>query len=141
MIWKIVAPYFKRTERWGDPDKISGLTLLALWQIRVLSGWPIIIHCAYAIKGHNPRGYHPKGMAVDFHFDPLGDINYLEQIQIFSKQLVKLNLDNFIGLGIYPDWKHPGFHFDTRGYRARWGRLGKEYVGFNEAYQEIQRRL
>jgi hypothetical protein len=42
-------------------------------------------------------------------------------------------LEEICGLGIYPDWAHPGFHLDLRGYKARWGRVEGSYVAYEEA--------
>lgn len=137
-IWNYVK-HFKRTENWGDPDKISGQLLLTLDAIRERIGWPIVIHCAYATDGHSPHSYHYRGMAADFHFD----INYPFYFQTGTllKILAELQFTRFVGLGVYPDWINPGFHIDVRGYYARWGRIGKDkYVSWEEIMTELKRR-
>ena len=53
---------------------------------------------------HSPNSYHYKGLAVDGHFVGLSPI---EVYIIMSKMGVR-------GFGYYPDWQHPGFHFDLR---------------------------
>jgi len=136
-IWSYLK-HFSPRENWGDPKKISGTLLLVLDTIRERIGWPIVIHCAYETEGHNPNGYHPRGMAADFHFD----INYpfYYQVGTLLKILAELQMTNSIGLGVYPDWYHPGFHLDVRGYYARWGRIGKRYVSWDEVMNELKRR-
>jgi len=117
-------------EQWGDSSKVSGLILLAVDAIRDYCGWKFYIHNAYALGGHAIDSYHYKGLAVDGHFDTL--IPYDIQIVKVEEALHDLQLGNFMGVGIYPDWNNPGFHFDARGYKARWGFVGK-YVSYEFA--------
>ncbi|NDY41233.1 hypothetical protein G3N55_00010 [Dissulfurirhabdus thermomarina] len=132
VIWDLVAPEFSPRERWGRPDRVSGLLLLALHAVRRTLGWPMVIHCAVETEGHSPTGEHPPGRAVDFHFAAPG-VPYREQVERLEEVLDALQLSDFVGLGIYPDWAHPGFHLDVRGRRARWGRIGSRYVSLEEA--------
>jgi len=137
-IWTVIANYFSPLEKWGNPEKLSGFMLLALNQIRIQTGWRIIIHCAY--EKRKTGGYHPKGEAVDFHFDiDNKQILFSEQILVLLRILENLQLAKFCGLGIYPDWNNPGFHFDSRGLKSRWGRVNGIYVKWDEILNYVKR--
>jgi len=119
-----VVPYFNEKENWGDHTKVSGLLVLALVQIRELVGSPFKINCAFDTKGHATKSQHYVGNAVDGVFTK---ISFPVAIVRVEKALQALQLDTRMGLGIYPQWRTPGFHFDVRGMRARWGWLdGKQ---------------
>jgi len=137
-IWDRVDRCFSKQEAWGDPLKISGLLLMSLYQIRFASSWPILIHCG--TQGVHCKGsFHYKGLAADFHFKTPGDsINFLEQINYLLQFLDEMQLSNSCGLGLYPAWYHPGFHFDVRGYRARWGKINDEYCSFSTALKFVE---
>ena len=137
-VWDLLR-HFSREEPWGDPDRVSGTLLLTLEAVRERLGWPIVVHAAYATAGHNPRGYHPRGLAVDFHFAT--ELPLRHQVKHLLAALDDLQLAAHVGLGLYPDWTHPGFHLDVRGYRARWGRLGNRYVPWEKALAELERRV
>jgi hypothetical protein len=128
-IWTRMDRYFNKKEAWGRPEKMSGLLLMTLYQIRVCSDWKIIIHCGTQGK-HCANSYHYKGLAVDFHFIPPPGITLYEQTQNMLAFFSDMQLQDSVGLGVYPEWNNPGFHFDVRGSRARWGKLNDEYVGF-----------
>jgi len=136
-IWQRISRYFSKKEQWGNPDAISGLLLMTLYQIRYCSGWPIIIHCGTQGK-HCKNSFHYKGLAVDFHFDANTNNTLLEQTQHLLKFLDEMQLTKSVGLGLYPEWHHSGFHFDVRGYRARWAKIGGEYVSFAEGLKFIE---
>lgn len=137
LIWKRVERYFLPTEPWGEPEKISGLLLMTLYQLRCSSGWPVIIHCG--TQGlHCKNSYHYRGLAVDFHFQPPGDISFHSQIRHLLSFLADMQLANSVGLGVYPQWHHPGFHFDVRGYKARWSQLQGRYVSFEEGLSYVR---
>lgn len=132
-IWDFVQPEFSRAEKWGDPSKMSGLLLILLKIIRRETGWPIAIHCGWEEDGHVSDSQHQRGSAADFHF--IVAVPYKVQVDTLSDLLVRLQAAEFVGLGIYPDWNTPGFHLDTRGVKARWGRVAGKYVSFAEAYR------
>lgn len=116
-------PYFSAREKWGDIDRIQWYHVHQLWSIRMAlkefgHDWPIIIHCCYEMSGHSQNSYHYKGLATDFHFKTDEDLKI--QYWALQEALLILNLEKFCGLGLYPDWNNPGFHFDSRGYRIRW---------------------
>jgi hypothetical protein len=130
MIWHHIK-HFTKNENWGDPDRVNGLLLLLLDALRSKWGAPFIIHCACEQSGHSAGGQHPLGNAVDFHIED-GEPCAL-QIGVMEHFIKGLNVADRVGLGIYPDWRNPGFHLDVRGAKARWGRIGDEYVSFAEA--------
>jgi len=122
--------HFTRGERWGDPDRMNGIILLLLDAVRDQYGCSFVIHCGYEGDGHTPSSQHYIGNAVDFHIVTDGHFHR----QIDKMEIILGDLQVQCGLGIYPDWNRPGFHIDTRGYHARWGRIG-EYVEFSKAYE------
>ena len=129
-IWDRVDRYFSKNEAWGNPDKISGLLLMVMYQIRCSSGWPMIIHCG--TQGlHCEGSYHYKKLAVDFHFG-IDHTTLLGQSQHLFDFFDEMQLADFVGFGLYPQWNQPGFHIDVRGYRARWAKLNGVYVSLTE---------
>lgn len=130
-IWDTVEPHFLKKEAWGDPNKISGLLLLVLYDIRCRSGWGIQIHCGTQ-GNHCENSYHYKGLAADWHFIvPNNSVSFRDQARFLMQYLVDMQLDNSTGLGLYPQWAHSGFHLDVRGKKARWLKQGGEYVALN----------
>jgi len=127
--------YFTRTEgrtppnsAWGNPDNMAGTILMILDNIRDLTEWPMVIN--YGTNGkHTPGSRHcmfGKSDAADWHFvNPVSidgtPIDFYRQVVTVNSILEDLQVSNFVGLGIYPDWKKPGFHLDARGFKARWG--------------------
>lgn len=107
------SKYFKRSEFDAPGDPNSGLRMNPwlvkyLDELREMTGHPIIIHenGGFSFTGHIDGSYHYQGMAADFHF--LWGLPFSEQARrIF-------NLGKFGGIGIYPEWNHPGFHVDIR---------------------------
>lgn len=69
---------------------------------------------------HSVDSFHYKGMAIDGHFQGLN----LHQSVMLGIQA------GFRGVGFYPDWQHPGVHFDIRGtpHLAMWYKAENEYV-------------
>jgi len=140
MIWKHLK-HFTPDENWGDPDKINGLLLLLLDALRDRWSAPFSVHCAYDLSGHLDKSEHYLGNAVDFHIDD-GE-SFALQISVMEHFLEGLQVAGHCGLGIYPGWNKPGFHLDVRGAKARWGRIGEDYVGFDEAktYARIGKKV
>ncbi|MFH0979059.1 MAG: tetratricopeptide repeat protein [Candidatus Woesearchaeota archaeon] len=116
-----------------DP-KLQGLTPETVEDVKKLQtalNAKFVIHEGYATTGHLPGSLHYVGKAVDFHITGTS-LTYLEQIDAMNQALIGLKIaDN--GFGIYPDWRNPGFHFDTRGKVARWGWLSKHEVSYQAA--------
>ena len=130
------APGFNKNEAWGDWRKINGLLFLLLGVMRTEilkldSNASVIIHNAYESAGHNPKGEHPKGNAADFHVVTV--IPYHELIGHLETIFRDLQVYDRIGFGIYPDWNNQGFHLDDRGYKARWGKVGDDYINYDDA--------
>jgi hypothetical protein len=133
MNFAALAPFFKPSEKWGNHNKVDWNHSLHLVRIReCLLGmgldWPMIIHCSYGKEGHAPNSYHHKdgiSRATDFHFKT--GAPFKEQVIKLKYALLDTRLDDFVGLGIYPDWNNPGFHLDSRGSKARWGKIAERY--------------
>lgn len=121
--------HFTEAEPWGDPKKMVGYFLLTLDKLREVVGIRMAIHCGTQGE-HSNTGYHPKGLAADFHF--ISPLSLWQQLISLNQGLVELNLLMFCGLGVYPDWNHPGFHFDLRGSYARWGAINVSTNGNNK---------
>jgi len=117
-IWQAIRAHFHRDEKWGDPDKVDPMLLGILFILRREIKKPFSIHIAYDPPGtHSDKSYHYTGQAVDFH---IVGLTFLEAVEAMEKALKELKLWDLVGFGIYPDWKHPGFHLDIRGHKARW---------------------
>lgn len=127
--------YFSANENWGDKDKINPFLLILLdkiaYEVREYA-WRnnkavpyCIIHCAYETSGHSQNSQHYRGNAADFHFE---NISVLEAYGIILRVLKDYQLENFVGLGVYPDWINQGFHLDVRGDKARWSQVFGKYV-------------
>ncbi len=140
-IWDYIKG-FSREEKWGEPDKMNGLTLLLLSAVRksireLDPNAYIVIHAGYATKGHTSNSQHYHGNAVDFHIVTV--IPYDIQVGYVLNILKELQVFDKVGFGIYPDWRSPGFHIDCRGELARWGYIGDTIYfgleGFANVYE------
>ena len=131
-IFDLLSPYFSRRENWGDPDKINPALLFLLFRVRNAAGLPIIIHNAYELTGHSEKSQHYIGNAADFHFKH--DNLFYSQIEMMEKVLSVMGVADKVGLGVYPQWKTPGFHIDVRGFKARWAQIDGKYVAFDAGY-------
>jgi uncharacterized protein YcbK (DUF882 family) len=136
--WKRLR-HFSPAEAWGNPAMMERETVFLLDGVREAVGRPIVIHCGYERRPHRPASRHNDGSAVDFHI--LG-VDFRGAVGLVEGAIEALGAADRVGLGIYPHWKSPGFHLDTRGRRARWGavnRGGKQtYVSYNEALTYIK---
>ena len=118
-IWQKIAPYFS-LEEFTEPEKMSGLLLLILFELRFYSGWPLVINSTTG-GIHCKNSFHYRGMAADFYLQtPNGSIPFLDQIDYLQLYLLEMQLEDSVGWGIYFNWYKPGFHLDVRGYKARW---------------------
>lgn len=133
-IWDIVKKYFNKNENWGDPEKINGLLLLTLFNIRDIIGVPFHINCAYELNGHEKNSQHGLGNAVDGYFDGL-DIKF--QIIKLEQVFKLLQIEDKIGFGFYLDWHTPGIHLDVRGSKARWCRVAGQYIRYEEGKERL----
>lgn len=116
---------YKGRHIWHDFEVLNNTdfeSMKALDNIRGHVGVPCVLHCAYEDSGHSSKSLHysKKGTAIDFHFD---SCDYLRTINTVLEAINIYGYKHICGLGIYPDWYNPGFHFDLRGDMARWGAL------------------
>lgn len=124
-IWKQLN-HLKKTDKWGNPDKMDGFLLWLLDKIEGMSGKKAIIHCGYEEDGHANSSYHSrdgKGRAVDFHLEGLATRKQIYTAwMIVDSILTDLQVADEVGLGVYLDWREGtlGFHIDTRGEKMRW---------------------
>ena len=113
--------HFKKTEFSGY-DKMDSRVIETMEKLRVFLNAPIVIHEAYATKGHANGSKHYLGKAVDFHVKDMRVIDTLWGIETF---LEVNDLTNKSGLGMYLDWNSIGFHLDLHAInkKRRWGRI------------------
>ncbi len=133
--WELVD-LVSRSDNWGDPDKMDSITVLLVDKVWSMLGpdMSIKIHCAYDTEGHSPKSQHYLAKAVDFHIE---GCSFPDAIFLIESILIALQVDGLVGLGIYPEWNNPGFHLDTRGTRARWGLVGREYIAYDKAKETV----
>ena len=99
--------YFTPPE-FGNEEAQKNVNSTLVWLIddfRKAIMKPIKIHEAWALTGHLPTGYHPKGEAVDCH---------IEGLSIWEQFFLALRFGAFKGIGIYPYWNNQGLHLDIR---------------------------
>lgn len=162
--------FFTAGEAWGDWTKMKRDAVVLTDYIRGIVGYPFIIHCGYSPgTGHSGASQHYEGKADDGHFEGIPFKKAVDiVVAILSKHTVGMvrriygefmdgvdedvPLASVVGLGIYPHWWTPGFHFDVRGYKARWGAVNvlvgydnggkgvyrQTYVSWDEAYRRIR---
>lgn len=106
--------HFKRTEHWGDPDKMSPSFLYKLDQFRDKIGLTFNVHEGYATSGHASNSMHYRGRAVDGRFLRNGQPIKLDECLYIAL------ICPFGGIGIYSDSWAPYFHFDDREERTLW---------------------
>jgi hypothetical protein len=106
---------FRSTENWGDPLKMAEQAVDNLIAYRSAVQGLIHINAGYALTGHVPTGYHPKGMAIDFSVQGAGYLECLRTLIDITDGGEYL----FGGIGAYPDWHTPGFHGDIRQYEQK----------------------
>ena len=107
-----------KTKGWYDKVDFWALDFRLIQRLKDLNnvlapGEDICIHCGVEGK-HSPTGFHPKGMAVDLHFEASG---LLVQPEAMLFLLIKRWEG---GIGIYTHWNNPGFHLDIGPIRTWW---------------------
>ena len=137
MIWDKLR-YFVKAEEWGDPDKINGFLLILLDEIRhraslINPDAYIIIHCGYELTGHSDNSQHYIGNAADFHF--VG-ISLFRAYVLIVETIKELQVNDKVGLGVYPDWNSPGFHLDIRRKKSRWSLINNMQQKIETAFQK-----
>jgi hypothetical protein len=141
--WKL-AKGFSPKEPWGDSHKMDTSLLWLMSTVRRMyrerfdANASFVIHNGHETKGHKVTGYHPRGLATDFHI--VTKLMFWEQVDALETIFAELEVVQYIGLGIYPDWNNPGFHLDTRLEIGRWGRIGEDYVKLTLAYDYAKSR-
>ncbi len=138
-IWQLVAPQINPADKWGNPREIDPLLLIVFWIVIVESGWAAVVHSGFRAPETGRASQHHKGRAVDYHFASNRPLPI--QIDIMLLILDRWGLNDKVGLGIYPTWATPGFHLDIRGEKARWGFIGDDEVGWQQALDFINRRF
>jgi hypothetical protein len=98
--------HFKPEEFLFDPTKVCLEFALSLDHLREVCGIPIHINCVWAADGHAGKSLHYLGQAGDIHFgrhfDYKQQFKWIEQVQEFG------------GIGFYPNWNTKGWHVDIR---------------------------
>lgn len=130
--WEFDDPGFP-----GSGELIYPPTVYVMDKIREDTGWPIITHNKFGLRGcvcinrvgHTSKSAHfvPEASAADWHFET--DASPREQAKIV------LNA-GFNGVGIYYDWKWDGkilsigFHTDFGDRIQLWKRWAGKYYYF-----------
>ncbi len=98
-----LTDFFKNytIEKWGDHNLIRVPLVYWLDKLRDIAGRPIVVYCGYEERD---RGFHPRGVAVDFH---IKGMSLVDQFLLATKL-------PFNGVGVYPFWNRPGLHCDVR---------------------------
>ena len=128
-------PDFPGSWKYMNPD-----TIIALQELRTKTGWPIIPHNKYGIKGclcvepggHSAASYHYKDnkegpSAVDWHFRTAAHSR---------TQIMAVLKSGFSGIGLYQghQWTWGGkslavgFHTDMRKWPQVWKKTEGNYV-------------
>ena len=79
--------------------------------------------------GHSENSLHYQGKAIDLHMEGM---TLGEQARIAMRYF-------FGGMGLYPDWKHPGLHLDLRNTPCTWVQRDGEYIYTWPEFEEIVR--
>lgn len=132
MIWEQLQ-HFKKSEAWGDPDKMNHKLLIELDSFRDYIAVPIYISCGTQ-GAHATNSEHYKGNAVDIVL-----MSY--KIPLFDVYLMAERFA-FTGIGIYPFWRYNGsviggLHLDMGERRGRW--IGYP-VGSEQKYMAINKQ-
>ena len=123
---------FKKSENWGDPDKMNPLLIYSLDALRELAGSVIIVNSGY--RPNDPGSTHGNGDAADI---VITGLSVIDQFLLAEKTRL------FSGIGMYPFWNRPGLHLDVRPLRAnqhgpRWGRnAAGVYVELDEKFFKL----
>ena len=118
--------HFTVNENWGDINKVNPYLVIALDALREAVNKPIVLHYAYATKGHSENSMHYIGKAADIH---------IVGMSLIDQYLAAEKLGLFNGIGVYLDWNNPGLHLDIRQKPARWGRnVSGHYVALNDKF-------
>ena len=96
------------------PGELEPDLVVSLDRFRDFTGLPFIIHEDYATSGHATNSYHYRGEAIDGHFITK-EISFSFLVaKILGVMAQTSAIHKIRGIGIYPNWNNPGFHFDIR---------------------------
>ena len=135
---------FNARENWGDAFRMNGMVVILLDRLREVyrkrydEHASFVIHSGFATSGHAPLSQHYKGNAIDFHIN--STLSFVAQHKAVLAILTDLQVSQYIGFGIYPDWNSPGFHIDVRGVFARWGFIGKSQVSIEATMKHAEEK-
>lgn len=104
LVWSQLT-YFNPGEAWGDPERMDVRLLWGAEKLREELQRKIRVNCGFDMSGHAPLSFHKLGMAFDC------TIECLEGEDLYSLYTALLSLWPG-GVGVYPYWNTPGFHFD-----------------------------
>lgn len=117
--WRSLAPHVDRLSY----GLVFTLDAFQSWLFAKFGpGATVVIHCSFEER---ESGYHPKGMAVDFHIVGLSCVD---------AYLAAERFDAFNGIGVYPDWNNPGLHADNRPNRGPDSRWGCKLINGRQVY-------
>ena len=123
--WHIVQEFFKpigSSDRWGDADAISDITVLRLYDFRRSIGHPVHVLGAVKSEGHTERSEHyPEWDAEGtlIKTPTAVDIVVPDYQGSAFDFVLHASRFGFTGLGYYPHWKFNGkvtggLHLDSR---------------------------
>ena len=122
--------------------QVNPSLLILICKIATSYGKELAIHSGKRISKHH------YGNAVDFRL--VGN-NYKDRCIVYSEFLAvyehivnflrRESLYDYVGLGIYPDQNTPFFHLDLRGNKARWSRIGEDYLGIPAGLRFVSDQL
>jgi len=78
---------------------------------------------------HSENSLHYNGKAIDLHMEGM---TLGEQSRIAMRYF-------FGGMGLYPDWKHPGLHLDIRNTPCTWVQRDGEYIYTWPEFEDLLR--
>jgi len=79
--------------------------------------------------GHSENSLHYQGKAIDLHMEGMT-----------LGQSVRIAMRYFSGgVGLYPDWNHPGLHLDLRNTPCTWVQRDGGYIYTWPEFEEIVR--
>jgi hypothetical protein len=123
-IWHFKPEEFAAPEEPASGLKMNFAVVRTLDDLREKSGHPIVVHQngGFSFRGHCDGSLHYSGRAIDFHFD-------WPDLMLRQQAMLVFGMGRFCGIGIYPEWNHPGFHVDMRyGPFQVWVKRGEKYL-------------
>jgi len=121
--------FFSTNEKWGDISKVEWYHFNHLVLIRKEMKVPFVINCSYELKGHSSSSDHGAKTGRSCATDGYFKTNMTLENQWYNIEAIikKFKLENFIRIGVYPEWNKPGFHIASSGNNLRWVKIGSKY--------------